>query len=36
MYSGPGSPRLERNVAAKVQRAGSFVTPQEVQRFLRA
>jgi len=28
-------PRLERNVALKVQRAGSFVTPQEVQRFLR-
>lgn len=28
-------PRLERNVALKVQRAGSFVSPQEVQRFLR-
>jgi len=28
-------PRLERNVALKVQRAGSFVSTEEVQRFLR-
>ncbi len=28
-------PRLERHVALKVQRAGSFVSQEEVQRFLR-
>src|SRR5438874_1831733 len=28
-------PRLERVVALKVQRAGSFASPEEVQRFLR-